>query len=201
MEVSYETLTCAPSAWIASRARGLGRARVRRGQDAERPAARAVGAQRFEQRGDAAAADERHDDVDAVRRVDLGAELACRRWARPARSSAEWCRGAGRAVRGCSRRTVRLPGADRRGVPGPARPAVRSGVRALTHGPSNCWMSFRASAMRRRHARRRQWPRWHAERRGSGAGRCDRRPRPREVGGSGLEALLQAREGPPRGPP
>ncbi len=54
----------------------LGRAGVGRGQHPERRSRLAVAAEGVEQGSDAAAADEGHDDVDAVGRLDLGPQLA-----------------------------------------------------------------------------------------------------------------------------
>ncbi len=45
------------------------------GENAQRPAALTVATKRGEQRVDAAAPDERHDDVDGIGRIDLGIEL------------------------------------------------------------------------------------------------------------------------------
>jgi hypothetical protein len=53
----------------------LGRTCVGRGQYTKRASCLAVTPQGIEQRTDAAASDERHDDVDRVRRFDLGSEL------------------------------------------------------------------------------------------------------------------------------
>ena len=53
----------------------LGRAGVGRREDAQRPARPRSGGEGVEQRSDAAAADERHDDVDRVGRLDLRAQL------------------------------------------------------------------------------------------------------------------------------
>ena len=75
MLVSYDTRTSAPSSLKRIKRPPLGRAGVRRREHAQLAAALAVAAQRIEQRRDAAPADERHHEVDAIGRMEFGEEL------------------------------------------------------------------------------------------------------------------------------
>ena len=81
-----------------------------------------------EQRGDPAAPDEGHHDVDRVGRLDLRAQLVPQRRVRPARWSAASCRAAGSAARRSARACRRGCGGGARAAPSPDRPE-RAAVR------------------------------------------------------------------------